>query len=452
MFLIRRTIQWVSTTLATRTFVRAAFTNSIWLIADKAIRLIGGLLVGIWVARYLTPHNFGIFSTLLAINGLGITLAGMGFDTIIVRYFIKYPNHESEIFGTTFVLRFIGCTVIGILIASIPIFALQTQFAPKLWALMGLTVVATSISNVKQWFESKVQAKYIIVAELVAFGLATLCKIWGVLHHYTVDWFIIITLLELILAMGGYWILYQRHKIPRRITFRWRIARLLLKRSFPMLLTSATVLVYWRIDQILIQSISGETEAGLYAAATRISEITYAVPVIMLSSLLPGLTKLKHVNPIQYQQKLQILISLSTLIAYFFAIVTTICSPFIIFVLYGSTYMATASILAVHIWSIIWISQSSIGYIYILNSKLTTYALAKDFMAACTNLGLNFLLIPSLGGIGAAIATVVAYSIAGFWGNLFFKKLRPLFKMQLKGLGLFGLFDKFKLIFHKNPL
>ncbi|HXO77885.1 MAG TPA: hypothetical protein VN824_21670, partial [Puia sp.] len=33
--------------------------NSFWVILDKIIRLLGGLIVGIWVSRYLGPYNFG---------------------------------------------------------------------------------------------------------------------------------------------------------------------------------------------------------------------------------------------------------------------------------------------------------------------------------------------------------------------------------------------------------
>ena len=45
---------------------RKYFYNTSWLFVEKALRLIAGLFVGIYVARYLGPEQYGLFSYALA--------------------------------------------------------------------------------------------------------------------------------------------------------------------------------------------------------------------------------------------------------------------------------------------------------------------------------------------------------------------------------------------------
>ncbi len=42
--------------------VRRALDNSAWLFFDQLLRMVGGLMVGVWLARYLGPAHFGLLS------------------------------------------------------------------------------------------------------------------------------------------------------------------------------------------------------------------------------------------------------------------------------------------------------------------------------------------------------------------------------------------------------
>jgi PST family polysaccharide transporter len=218
---------------------------------------------------------------------------------------------------------------------------------------------------------------------------------------------------------------------------------MLIRHSWPLLLSTAAIMVYMKIDQIMVQSLAGNEMAGIYAAAARISEIAYFLPSIVLTSVFPALTTLRKTDASKYTHKLTQLFSGISLVAYIIAIGITLGAPLAVSILYGPQYASAASILAVHIWALLWVCHGTLGQLFILNEKLTKLSLIKDCIAAFMNIGLNLLLIPRLGGIGAAIATFFSYSFTAFWGNLVFPQLRPLFKIQLQGLLLFGL---------RNPL
>ena len=64
--------------------VRKVAGNTFWLLADRVVRLGVGLLVGVWVARYLGPERFGQFSYVVAFVTLLGTAVAAGTDGVVI--------------------------------------------------------------------------------------------------------------------------------------------------------------------------------------------------------------------------------------------------------------------------------------------------------------------------------------------------------------------------------
>jgi len=56
-----------------------------WLLLDKMVRIFGGLFIGIWIARYLGPSDFGILNYALAYVAFFQVFVGLGLNQIVVR-------------------------------------------------------------------------------------------------------------------------------------------------------------------------------------------------------------------------------------------------------------------------------------------------------------------------------------------------------------------------------
>ncbi|HIK36226.1 MAG TPA: oligosaccharide flippase family protein [Thermosynechococcus sp. M98_K2018_005] len=88
--------------------IRRYIVNTSWLFAEQILRIIAGLLVGIYVARYFGPIKFGLFSYALAFVGLFASLAKLGIDGIIVKELVNAPAKRDAYLGTAFWLKIIG--------------------------------------------------------------------------------------------------------------------------------------------------------------------------------------------------------------------------------------------------------------------------------------------------------------------------------------------------------
>lgn len=63
---------------------RRYFVNTSWLFAEKILRMVVGLIVGVWVARYLGPERYGLLNYAMSFVGLFSAIATLGLDGIVV--------------------------------------------------------------------------------------------------------------------------------------------------------------------------------------------------------------------------------------------------------------------------------------------------------------------------------------------------------------------------------
>ena len=82
--------------------------NTIWLFSERFLRIISGLFVGIWVARYLGPEQFGALSYIISFVSLFAAFSSLGLDVILVRELVKEESRLNALLGTTFYLKVAG--------------------------------------------------------------------------------------------------------------------------------------------------------------------------------------------------------------------------------------------------------------------------------------------------------------------------------------------------------
>jgi PST family polysaccharide transporter len=110
--------------------------------------------------------------------------------------------------------------------------------------------------------------------------------------------------------------------------------------------------------------------------------------------------------------------------------------------LFGTAYQQAGSVLAVHIWAGIFVFLGVASANWFLIEGLQRYSFYRILSGAVVNVGLNLILIPKFGVIGAAWATVVSQAGANTFFNVFNSKTRPLFFMQCKSCFIIGSFSK----------
>lgn len=409
------------------------FKNTSWLLSERILRMTAGLFVGIWVARYLGPEQFGLFSYAQSFVFLFTAFATLGLDGIIVRELVKDQTKRDALLGTAFTLKFIGAFVV-LLMLALTISIIPTDAQTKLLIIViASATIFQSMNVVDFYFQSKVLSRYVAFANTFTLFVSSLVKIWLIVNEAPLIAFAWVVLLDsVILSLGYIYVYLKTGKRIKQWVFDKHVALGLLKDSWPLILSGIVISIYMKIDQVMIKEMLGAEAVGQYAAAVRLSEAWYFIPMVIASSLFPAIIDAKKQSKKIYYTHLQKLYDLMVWLAVAIALPMTFLSDWMITFLYGGQYSQAGSVLKIHIWAGMFVFLGVAFAKYLTNENLTKKSFYRTFLGAIINVILNYLLIPKYGIEGAAIATLLGQFAANYVYDFFDKSLHVQLKMKTK--------------------
>lgn len=401
---------------------------------EQVLRILAGLFVGIWVARYLGPDNFGLFSYVLAFTAIFAGVAKLGLDGILVRDLINFPEKRDLYLGTAFWLKAIGGMFVLLLMAVILPFT-SNDFTTNLYIfIIASGLIFQSFEVVEFYFQSLVLAKIVSICKIIQMALSSLVKIYLVLTGAELFWFVLVTLLDTLSLAISYYIAYRiRENSGFYKYFKADIAKQLLKDSWPLILSTIVVAIYMRIDQIMIKELLGEYEVGIYSAAVRLSEAFYFIPLFITASLFPAILNAKKQSEELYKLRLQRLYTFMVWFAISVALPMTFLSDWVVMLLFGEAYLEAGQVLMIHVWAAIFVFLGVASGKWYITENLQKLTMINTGIGAVINILLNLVLINKFGVIGAAYSTVISYAVASYFMNFVWKDSRDNFYMLSKG-------------------
>ncbi len=427
---------------------RRYFVNTSWMMGEQLIRMIAGLFVGIWVARYLGPEQFGLFSYILAFTALFGGIAKLGLDGIIVHEIVNKPHLRDVCLGTAFWLKVAGSVVVIAIIAVATTFTSSDATTNFYIFIIAAGLLFQSFEVIEFYFQSQVLAKYVSFCKVIQLAISSLLKIYLVLTECQLIWFVILSLFDTVTLAISLFIAYRNQKNTNFYKyFDLRKAKSLLKDSWPLILSSIVIMFHMRIDQVMIKEILGEYEVGIYSAAVRLSEVWYFLPVMIPSSLFPSIINAKKQSEALYYERLQRLYTFMVWIAIGIALPMTFFSDKLVNLLYGVAYSEAGGVLKVHTWAGVFVFLSSVFGRYLIIENLTKINFYRVFYGVSINVFLNLIFIPKFGVVGSAYATLFSLFIINIIYDVFNIVLRKQLIMKMKAFFVPILF--LKLFFFK---
>jgi PST family polysaccharide transporter len=413
--------------------LRKIMRNMGWLMMDRVVRMGMGLFVGVWVARYLGPTQFGSLNFALSFVALFGTLTTLGLEGLVVREVLHNTQDTHEILGTTLALRSAGGLLAVVLsIAALCLIQPHDRQALLLVSILSLTLVFQAFDTIDSFFQSQVQSKITVWAKNAAFLVFAAIRVSLIYTKAHIWAFAAATSGEIALGAVG---LVLGYRLSGGRMSVWRSSRkraaLLLKQSWPVIFSGMAIMVYMRLDMVMLKMMKGDLAVGLYSAATRVSEVWYFIPMAIVSSVSPAIMKVKD-NTDLFYGRLRKLFSLMTMAACIIGSLVALSSHAIIRVLYSTGYSGAAPVLAVHVWASVFVFLGVAQSPWDLSKNLLTLSLYRTIAGAIINVAMNLYLIPRYSAMGAAIATVVSYAVSGVFANAFSARTRPIFYMQMK--------------------
>jgi O-antigen/teichoic acid export membrane protein len=428
--------------------LRKVIGNTSWLFTEKLVQMGLGLYIGVWITRYLGPIQFGRFNYAGAIAGLLVPIAKLGLDSIVIRNLARDSSGKDETLGTAFALKFVS-SIFTLFLTLGVIFAttsdLNSNDIETRWlvAIIASGTIIQSFDVIDYWFQSQIESKYAVWARNAAYILMNGVKLILILMKAPLIAFAIAIVAESALSTIVMVTLYQ---FKGSLISTWKVnlnqAKTLLKDSWPLILSGVVIIIYMRIDQVMLGQMNGEKTVGIYSVAVKISELWYFVPISIVNSVFPSIVTAKEISEKVYSERMQKLLNILAVLAYAVAIPVTFLSTTIVTLIYGQSYADAGIILTVHIWAGLFVSLGVARETWLTTEGLMKFSAVTTAIGAAVNIVLNLFLIKTYGGLGAAIATVTAQIIAAYGVGAFYAPTRKIFIQQTKAILLLGWVSK----------
>lgn len=408
-----------------------------------------GLIIGVWVARYLGPEQFGLFNFATAFVGLFGAIAGLGLQDIVVRDIVCDPSGKEETLGTAAVLQFAGGLIAyGLILVTIFWLRSDDTLAKVIVAILGSMTLFKASEVAVYWFESQVLSKFTVWVQNGVFFVFAAIKVLLLLQRAPLVAFAWATMSEaLIVALLMLMMLSLRGLRVGQLRMTVARAKLLLVDSWPMLLSGVAVLIYMKVDQVMLGQMVGDDAVGVYSAAVRISEVWYFAPMAVVASVFPAILESKKRSEEQYLRRLQFLYDILVWLSVAVALVINFLSTHIIYFLFGSAYGESSSVLTCHIWTGVFVSMGVARGKWMLAENLQYMGYWYVGLGMIMNVVCNYLLIPNFGIRGAAFATLVSQAVVAIGAPLLFSKTRLSALMLILSMNPFGCYFRLKTAF-----
>ena len=423
------------------------FKNTSWLFAEKILRMVVGLLVGVWVARYLGPDKFGLLSFAQSFVGLFTIFATLGLDEIVVRELVKDESRRDSLVGTTFWLKLFGAFLVLLVLAFAINFTSNDVDTHILVFIIASATIFQSFNIVDFYFQSKILGKFVAYANFISLFISSILKIALILSHASLLAFAWVVLFDSFVLACGFIYFFLKHSTFRikYLIFHKSTAIDLLKDSWPLIFSGGVLMIQARIDQVMIKEMVGSIEVGYYSVAMRLIEAFAFIPMLLKSSLYPSIISAKNRSKALYQDRLLNFYRLNFLFFLVIAIPIFIFAEPIIVLLFGIEYQPAGVLLALLSIRLFFANMGVARGTYILTENLMKFSMLTMILGTIVNIYLNYVMIPYYGARGAIGATIFSFFTTIYLVDIFYSKTRHNVILQVKSI-----FTFYKLNFSKK--
>lgn len=414
------------------------FKNTSWLFAEKIIRMMVGLFIGIWVARYLGPEQFGLFSYAVSFVGLFTAISTMGLDTILVRELVKNESNRDILLGTAFRLKLLGAFGVIIVLGIAVNFTTNDLSTNLLIFIIASATIFHSFNVVDFYFQSKVLSKYVVYANFISIFFSTIIKITLILNQAPLIAFAWVILFDsVILSIGLLYFYFYNHLSFQSWKAEKSLTISLLKESWPLILTGMAVMLQGRIDQVMIKEMINNNEVGQYSVAMKMIEVFDFFSIIIIGSIAPAVTNAKKKNEELYYIRLYSLYKLMMILFIFTASFIVLFGENFILYLYGHEYALAASLFPLFAIRTLFTNYGVARTVFINNNNLFKVSMIFVICSSIINIILNYLLIPIYHSYGALLATIITFFLSIFVFNFLHEETKRNGKLMIMSVFYF---------------
>ena len=425
---------------------KSIFGNSMWMISERLLQAAVSLVVSAITRRYLGVDNNGLLAFGSACVSVFLTLSSLGLEFVLIKELIEKPEDEGKILGTSMVMRF-AASLFSILAIQIVVFTVKdhSPFYMLIALLQSLELIFKLYEFLDYRFQAQLKYKNVAIAKGITYVIVAFWKFYIVLSAKNVEWFALSAVVDAAVACAILFIMYFRSG-GRRFSFSFSVGKYLLRQGRPFVVASLITVLYNTMDKLMLGSICGDGETGIYDAAYFISFIWVFIPNAIMNSYRPVIIE-GHARNINYKERMRTLYSILIWLGILVGIGTLAAGRFAILTIGGgSAFLGAVPSLNLLIWSTLFSHLAVARTTWLLCEGLQKYSGRFALFGVIINFILNALMIPRYGATGASFSTLITQITVTVAVPLLYRQTRPSVIDMFAALNPAELINRLKLI------
>lgn len=390
--------------------------------------------------RYLTPEAYGILSVTSAVTSVLLSVVSMGLPTAGLRFYFETPDEQQKrsIIGTVWLTSLFTAIATTLIFMGLGPFVSRRLFPdvpyhPYLTLALAITFSQAIKLLPLAFFRARENAVRFVVFSTGTFLVTGLLSILlvAVLKLGAHGALLARLLAYSASAAAATWLLLQY----ARLDFRFDVARAALLFGAPLVPAGMFAWVLRLSDRVLMQSYVSLADIGVYTLGYQLGETVSMLGTAINAAWSPFYFRMFEEYGEDAPAILAPIITYFILVTVFSGLTIALLAPEIIRLLaqpaYSAAHLVTPWIAASSVVRVFnWITHQGIIY-----AKKTYWEPLLSLVGGSVNIGLNLLLLPRVGYLGAAWATLIGYSVIGLIALLVSQRIRPMV-YECRRLGL----------------
>lgn len=389
-------------------------------------RIIDGMLalvVTAYLARYLGPIGFGNYIIVFTFWYIFTVLADLGLYQITVREISQNKEKEQEIINNAFTLR-LSATALVFFIGILSLFFLPYSYELKLGMVIGAAgFLALSGGQVLVGvFQKNLRIDKLALAEIVGRVAQLLLTLYVIEKDLG---FLNVVLVFSISAIVNLAVVsfFANKFIRLRLAFNISVWKRMAKEGWPLAVAAIFVMIYFRLNAIILSLIKGEEAVGIFGVGYKILENLIFFPTMFVGLVMPIMSQTAKNDLAKFKEVIQktfnaLVIFLIPMVAF-----TVILSDKIVYTIGGKNFADSAGVLNILIFATALIFLGTLWSNAIIALGAQRELAKVYFWGAIMSLIANISLIHFFSYNGAAWATLFTEFLVTAMMVLYLRKL-----------------------------
>jgi len=382
-----------------------ARNTGVVVLGNVTFRIIS-IFVTIYLARYLGVVEFGKFSVVFVYIAFFNILTDLGLQTILVREMARDKSNTQKLIGNAYIIRII-LTVTAMILSMLVIRLMSYPEDTTVYIyIAAFTIFFLSFNDFYGTiFRVNLRMEYSIFAKLVARILSAILILWIIFSRGTLTQvFIALVFSEIVKMLISYH--FSRRFVRPRFDIDLKQWKYLLKECFPIAISSIVVIIYMRIDVIMLSKMVGDASVGIYSAAYRISEPLMLFPGAFMISLFPVMSRYFKTSNDKLMKVFSLSLKYLLIISLPIAVGAMLTADRIILLVYGEAFADSSAAFQILIWGLVLASLNMVLLNMLTAINKQHFNTITYIIAMVVNVAMNLILIPILSYNGAAFTNV----------------------------------------------